>query len=87
MRCAETSLELDSLQVVDVRSILDGASVEQVLGEPREPSSHHRPRQRELRHLLLTDRPEVLRERIMNPIGASDRWEWHGYRNSVATLC
>ena len=23
--------------------------------------------------------PEVLRERIMDPIGASDRWEWHGY--------
>lgn len=26
--------------------------------------------------------PEVLRERIMAPVGASDRWEWHGYRNS-----
>ena len=23
--------------------------------------------------------PELLRERIMDPIGASDRWEWHGY--------
>ncbi|MEM1298004.1 MAG: serine hydrolase [Pseudomonadota bacterium] len=23
--------------------------------------------------------PEVLRERLMDPIGASDRWEWHGY--------
>lgn len=26
--------------------------------------------------------PEVLREVIMNPIGASDTWEWHGYDNS-----
>jgi CubicO group peptidase (beta-lactamase class C family) len=26
--------------------------------------------------------PEVFRERIMDPIGASPDWEWHGYRNS-----
>ena len=26
--------------------------------------------------------PEVLKERIMDPIGASDSWEWHGYSNS-----
>lgn len=26
--------------------------------------------------------PEVLRERIMDPIGASADWEWHGYHNS-----
>lgn len=26
--------------------------------------------------------PEVLRERIMDPIGASDGWTWHGYENS-----
>ena len=26
--------------------------------------------------------PEVLREHIMDPIGASDTWEWHGYSNS-----
>ncbi|MGE0766849.1 MAG: serine hydrolase domain-containing protein [Hyphomicrobiaceae bacterium] len=26
--------------------------------------------------------PEVLRERIMQPIGASGEWEWHGYRTS-----
>ncbi|MCK7593763.1 serine hydrolase domain-containing protein [Pseudomarimonas salicorniae] len=30
--------------------------------------------------------PEVLRERIMDPIGASTRWRWHGYRNSWVTL-
>jgi len=34
--------------------------------------------------LQLFGRPldEVLKERIMDPIGASDSWEWHGYRNS-----
>jgi len=26
--------------------------------------------------------PEVFRELVMDPIGASDTWEWHGYRNS-----
>ena len=26
--------------------------------------------------------PDVLRERIMQPIGASGDWEWHGYRTS-----
>ena len=26
--------------------------------------------------------PEVLRERIMDPIGATQTWEWHGYANS-----
>lgn len=26
--------------------------------------------------------PDVLRERVMGPIGGSDIWEWHGYRNS-----
>lgn len=26
--------------------------------------------------------PEVLKHRIMDPIGASQRWEWHGYENS-----
>ena len=26
--------------------------------------------------------PDLLRERIMDPIGASNDWEWHGYENS-----
>ncbi len=30
--------------------------------------------------------PEVLREHIMQPIGASDSWEWHGYDNAVFTI-
>lgn len=30
--------------------------------------------------------PEVLREFVMTPIGASDTWVWHGYRNSYVDL-
>ncbi|MEX2519221.1 MAG: serine hydrolase [Paracoccaceae bacterium] len=30
--------------------------------------------------------PEVLKERIMDPIGASDSWEWHGYDNSSVEI-
>ncbi|MEK9671769.1 MAG: serine hydrolase [Rhodospirillaceae bacterium] len=30
--------------------------------------------------------PEVLRDSIMAPIGASDGWKWHGYRNSQVTI-
>lgn len=26
--------------------------------------------------------PEILREAIMDPIGASPSWEWHGYSTS-----
>lgn len=30
--------------------------------------------------------PEVFRELVMDPIGASRDWEWHGYRNSYVTI-
>ena len=30
--------------------------------------------------------PDVLREHIMDPIGASDTWQWHGYRNSYVEI-
>ncbi|HWI29476.1 MAG TPA: serine hydrolase [Stellaceae bacterium] len=30
--------------------------------------------------------PEVFRARIMEPVGASPLWEWHGYRNSVVEI-
>jgi CubicO group peptidase (beta-lactamase class C family) len=30
--------------------------------------------------------PEVLRERVMEPMGAPDEWSWHGYRTSVIQL-
>ena len=30
--------------------------------------------------------PEVFRELVMDPIGASQTWEWHGYRNSYVEI-
>ncbi len=30
--------------------------------------------------------PGVLAEHVMNPIGASDTWRWHGYENSWVTI-
>jgi CubicO group peptidase (beta-lactamase class C family) len=30
--------------------------------------------------------PEVLKELVMDPIGASQSWEWHGYKNSYVTI-
>ena len=30
--------------------------------------------------------PEVFRELVMDPIGASPDWEWHGYRNSYVEI-
>jgi len=30
--------------------------------------------------------PQVLREYVMDPIGASNTWRWHGYTNSWVTL-
>ncbi len=30
--------------------------------------------------------PEVLREHLMDPIGASGTWEWHGYRNAYVEV-
>ncbi|MEV7327324.1 serine hydrolase [Micromonospora sp. NPDC093244] len=36
--------------------------------------------------LMRRSLSEVLRERVMTPIGASDRWSWHGYRTSVVEI-
>lgn len=36
--------------------------------------------------LLREPLPEVLKREIMDPIGASDTWVWHGYRNSWTTI-
>jgi len=33
-------------------------------------------------HVWRRPLPEILRERIMDPIEASTTWRWHGYRNS-----
>ena len=30
--------------------------------------------------------PDVLRENVMDPIGASDTWQWHGYQNSYVEI-
>ncbi|MFC0003635.1 serine hydrolase domain-containing protein [Micromonospora siamensis] len=30
--------------------------------------------------------PDVLREAVLDPLGASDTWSWHGYADSVVTI-
>ena len=30
--------------------------------------------------------PQVLRQRVMDPIGASDTWQWHGYSTSTVAV-
>jgi CubicO group peptidase (beta-lactamase class C family) len=37
-------------------------------------------------HVWRRPLPEVLKERIMDPIEASTTWRWHGYRNSWVDL-
>jgi CubicO group peptidase (beta-lactamase class C family) len=39
-----------------------------------------------LLHVWQRPLPEVLKELVMDPIGASDAWQWHGYRNSWVTI-
>ena len=39
-----------------------------------------------LLHVLRRPLPEVLREEVMEPIGASSTWRWHGYENSWIEL-
>ena len=39
-----------------------------------------------LLHVFRRPLPEVAKERIMDPIGASDGWSWHGYKNSEVTI-
>ncbi|MEK9723052.1 MAG: serine hydrolase [Rhodospirillaceae bacterium] len=39
-----------------------------------------------LLHVFKRPLPEVLAERIMAPIGASDTWTWHGYHNSFVEI-
>lgn len=39
-----------------------------------------------LLHVLRRPLPEVLREQVMEPIGASSTWRWHGYENSWIEL-
>lgn len=39
-----------------------------------------------LLHVFREPLPRVLRERIMDPIGCSPTWRWHGYENSWVTI-
>jgi CubicO group peptidase (beta-lactamase class C family) len=37
-------------------------------------------------HVWRRPLPQVLREMVMDPIGASNTWRWHGYENSWITM-
>ena len=39
-----------------------------------------------LLHVFREPLPQVLKREVMDPIGASDTWQWHGYRNSTVTI-
>ncbi len=39
-----------------------------------------------LMRLFKRPLPDVLKERIMEPIGASNSWQWHGYNNSTVEI-
>ena len=39
-----------------------------------------------LLHLFGRALPQVLKERVMDPVGASDSWAWHGYRNAFVEI-
>jgi CubicO group peptidase (beta-lactamase class C family) len=39
-----------------------------------------------LLHVWRRPLPEVLKELVMDPISASNTWQWHGYRNSWVTI-
>jgi CubicO group peptidase (beta-lactamase class C family) len=39
-----------------------------------------------LLHVWRKPLPQVLKEDIMDPIGASSTWRWHGYRNSFVRI-
>ena len=45
-----------------------------------------RPQSAALMHVLDQPLPGVLRERVMDPIGCSDTWAWHGYSTSWEKL-
>ncbi|HUG15656.1 MAG TPA: serine hydrolase [Thermomicrobiales bacterium] len=39
-----------------------------------------------LLHVWRRPLPEVLKERVMDPIGGSDTWQWHGYSTSYVDI-
>ncbi len=63
------------------------------LREPLEPGSHWEYNDVRVNRLALAllrvfkrPLPQALKERVMDPIDASDTWQWHGYRNSWVTI-
>ncbi|WP_433549224.1 serine hydrolase domain-containing protein [Streptomyces sp. CA-294286] len=73
---------------VDAQSRREGT--ETVGGPPGEGWAYHDVRVNlaalALTALVRRPLPELLGERIMAPIGASDDWSWHGYRDSFVDL-
>jgi CubicO group peptidase (beta-lactamase class C family) len=39
-----------------------------------------------LLHVFREPLPQVLKREVMDPIGASNTWQWHGYRNSAVSI-
>lgn len=61
--------------------------------DPKEPGAYYEYNDVRINRLALSllrlfhkPLPDVLREAILDPIGASDRWQYHGYRNSYVTV-
>ena len=78
------------------RVVADGATPNVLKGAPRvlaPPGTHFEYNDVRVNLLAacLTHRfgralPDVLRERVMTPIGASPNWEWHGYDGATLDL-
>jgi CubicO group peptidase (beta-lactamase class C family) len=63
------------------------------LPRPRQPGTHYEYNDvrvnrfaLSLLHVWRRPLPEVLKDLVMDPIGASDMWQWHGYHNSWVTI-
>jgi CubicO group peptidase (beta-lactamase class C family) len=59
----------------------------------QEPATHYEYNDVRINRLALSllrvfrkPLPDVLRDEIMNPIGASSSWQYHGYANSTVTI-
>ncbi len=68
-------------------------NTDDILLEPKEPGTYYEYNDVRVNLTALSllnvwrrPLPQVLKERIMDPIGASSTWRWHGYRNSWVTM-
>ncbi len=68
-------------------------NTDDVLLEPKEPGTYYEYNDVRVNLTALSllnvwrrPLPQVLKERIMDHIGASSTWRWHGYRNSWVTM-